>query len=293
MRERLQEKAKKCFTSVISIELLLFVVEMVLHFGGIYDMRELIPIIHLIYFINILLVTLWILLMKEPQRRRSLVLQLTPILIGMSLDALIYWLHWEIGINDATFTILGVLIFLIIEVSHMWKNSLTIYSESIRSRLYRQMAYIDDLTGIENRRAYEEALQRIAAGSISFEHMIVLSIDVNNLKKINDNHGHQAGDAAIRATAQIMKKTLENFGHVYRIGGDEFIAFLYDTSLAQCESLLETVQREIDAFNEDKDYTLSLAMGYIPLDNDDILEAVKQADYKMYADKSTQKHRQL
>lgn len=289
MRERLHEKHQKICTGVIIGELIFFALELFLHFNGILDMREIIPIIHCIYFLDIVLITHFILTMKDKRRKQSLVLQLTPVIYGMIVDALIYWLHLHIGGNDATFTILGVIVFLFIELVRVWKSSMTIYSESVRSKLYRQMAYIDELTQIGNRRAYEEEMARITADTTYDQSMIIVSVDVNDLKHVNDFYGHPAGDHLIRSAAQIMQEVVGNKGKVFRIGGDEFTIFLYDTNFTEYDELVERVHQKINQFNLNNKFMMSLAVGYVQLQNNHILEAVKSADKKMYANKALYK----
>ena len=289
MRERLQEKHQKICTFVIIGELIFFALEMGLHFGGIFDLREMIPVIHCLYFIDIVLITHFILTMKDKKRKQSLVLQIAPVIYGMIVDALIYWLHLHIGGNDATFTILGVIVFLFIELVRVWKSSMSIYSESVRSKLYRQMAYVDELTQIGNRRAYEEEMATIIADTDYDQSMIIVSVDVNDLKHVNDYYGHPAGDHLIRSAAQIMQEVVGDKGKVFRIGGDEFTIFLYDTNFTEYDQLVKRAQKEVDTFNLNNPFLMSLAVGHVQLQNNHILEAVKSADKQMYENKALYK----
>ena len=286
MRERLLEKHRKICTSIIRAEVLFFLVELVLHFGGVLDMREIVPVIHVIYFSEMLLVTLLILSMKDRKKKHSLVLQMVPVIIGICIDGLIYWLHWEIGINDATFTILGVIILLFIELLHIWRSSISMFTESARSSLYRQMAYIDELTGVGNRRSYDQEIDRIISGEKVFQSMIVASADVNRLKFVNDHFGHAAGDKLIRSAAQIMVELIGDRGKVFRTGGDEFAVFMYDVDLSQCERLLQAANQRIASFNCENEFPLGLAIGCVQIRDDKILDAVHEADQKMYANKA-------
>lgn len=289
MRERLPERQTKICTAVIGVGIAFFSLEMVLHFGGILDMREVIPVTHAMYFIEITMVTAFITSMKNRKKRKALVLQLVPVLGGMIVDGIIYWNHVDIGGNDATFTILGVILFLIIELLHAWKSSIAIYTQSVRSDVYRQMAYIDEMTGVSNRRSYDREIDSIVAGEKEYKSIIIVSIDVNRLKYVNDTFGHAEGDFLIKSVAQIMKDVVGAKGLLFRTGGDEFSIFLYNLDLTEYERMYQETKNKINAFNEEHEYVMSLAVGYVEITDHSILEAVQKADKKMYIDKALKK----
>ncbi|MCR5204418.1 MAG: GGDEF domain-containing protein [Lachnospiraceae bacterium] len=87
--------------------------------------------------------------------------------------------------------------------------------------MYMHVEYfkLDILTGANNRVSFYADTKNLH----SHDDVVVFSIDLNDLKKINDTKGHPAGDEAIRAAAKIMKKNLHKGCHLYRIGGDEFV----------------------------------------------------------------------
>ncbi|MGN0466958.1 MAG: diguanylate cyclase domain-containing protein [Lachnospiraceae bacterium] len=83
----------------------------------------------------------------------------------------------------------------------------------------------DELTGLKNRRAYTELLDKIHTNEL-FDDIAVVMMDVNGLKKVNDCIGHDAGDELLIGTAECICEAFEHLGDVFRIGGDEFIAIL-------------------------------------------------------------------
>ena len=83
----------------------------------------------------------------------------------------------------------------------------------------------DSLTGARSRYAYSQKLNEYDAMPKLPDDLTVFLIDIDGLKRTNDTLGHDAGDELIRGSAECIAKTFENYGNVYRIGGDEFIVF--------------------------------------------------------------------
>ena len=81
----------------------------------------------------------------------------------------------------------------------------------------------DELTRCYNRRAYEQDIKKLTAD----KKFLYLSADVNGLKAVNDRLGHAAGDELLCGVAGCMKQSFEDYGKVYRIGGDEFVTILF------------------------------------------------------------------
>lgn len=98
----------------------------------------------------------------------------------------------------------------------------------------------DEMTGLLNRRAYEENIYK-HNDLPEEDKFIYVSIDANGLKVINDTMGHAAGDELLIGVAQCMKRALGSYGHLYRIGGDEFVAILFCD-----EKEIRDVLREFD-----------------------------------------------
>lgn len=171
---------------------------------------------------------------------------------------------------------IGVLIFMIFNITD---DFLPIFTSSIVFYflfLYIHMAGIDALTGLVNRQNYYHDIDTIGDKVSS-----VVSIDMNDLKKINDTQGHDAGDKAILAIADILRNCAGNRSTIYRIGGDEFIIFYYDVKEDDVNKRIEMIKADLA-----KD-TYSCAIGYAMVKNvGNIEEAIKVADDRMYLDKA-------
>lgn len=154
-----------------------------------------------------------------------------------------------------------------------------------------RMAYIDALTGVGNASAYMEAVSelnsRIAAGDAVFS---VVAFDMNGLKKINDHYGHDNGDKAIIDAVGVICRVFGH-DHVYRVGGDEFIAIL---SAGDTEEIDRLFARFDDALEEEnkKEKTyhlpLSISKGCAVFEKEKDTEyksVFQRADTTMYQDK--------
>jgi diguanylate cyclase (GGDEF)-like protein len=90
----------------------------------------------------------------------------------------------------------------------------------------------DALTGVHNRRYFESrCLEEVKAAQRSGESLVCLLLDVDHFKRINDSHGHPAGDAVLRQIGQIIRGQLRGNDVVARYGGEEFVLLLPDTPL--------------------------------------------------------------
>ncbi len=139
-----------------------------------------------------------------------------------------------------------------------------------------QLTKKDSLTGLLNRHAYFADISNDPK-SIS----ALVSIDMNGLKAINDNEGHNAGDEALLALALCFNKSLRGRQSGYRIGGDEFIILCRKNSEAEVKSLVERIKKNV------KETKYSCAIGYgLNLNGEkDIEKLLKESDEMMYKDK--------
>ncbi len=154
----------------------------------------------------------------------------------------------------------------------------------------RMHATRDALTGVRNKYAYtedEEAInQAIAEGRA--EPFALVVMDVNNLKKVNDEQGHQAGDAYLQDAAALI---CDVFSHspVYRVGGDEFLAIARKRDYEQIDALMERLQREsLERMKEGRAAVAGGMARFGPGDTD-MATLFHRADQKMYEQKKIMK----
>ena len=153
-------------------------------------------------------------------------------------------------------------------------------------------AFTDSMTGVGNKTAYTDMLKRLTAKiSTNMADFFVIVFDVNGLKAINDNLGHEFGDQMLCDAASVIQKVF-GMDHTYRIGGDEFIALLEQVTQAQVDGLLEQLDGEIERFNRgERSYDAPLAISkgaaaYVRGQDRYYKEVFKRADEAMYRDKA-------
>ncbi len=160
------------------------------------------------------------------------------------------------------------------------------------------VAYCDPLTGVKNRAAYDRKVEALENDIFNkMAHFAVVMADANNLKKINDEYGHDKGNEYIIGTCRLLSDIFKR-SPMFRIGGDEFVIIVEGKDYRNRDELLKTAQDQIASAASNRHakpwlrYSAALGMAdYIP-DVDDCVDKVfKRADKKMYAAKVEMKSR--
>jgi diguanylate cyclase (GGDEF)-like protein len=174
------------------------------------------------------------------------ILLLTFAVISLALPALLTGAEtfFNIKLTEAVFGLITLIVLF---------NIYTIYQEVLIKRLRRQLleradhsyilrnlAMIDPLTGLYNRRFAEQRLAAEVARSERRGHpLTVLTLDLNNFKEINDTYGHPAGDQVLQEFASRLNKVVRGSDLAVRLGGDEFLVVLPECTLEQLKLVLE------------------------------------------------------
>lgn len=146
-------------------------------------------------------------------------------------------------------------------------------------------AFRDGLTGLYNRRAWDELISKEEERCKRYGHpAAVFFIDINNLKEVNDNLGHTVGDQLIQQAANLLSDTVRSNDIVARLGGDEFVILSIENNKAGAERLFKRI---INAFSQAQ---ISIAIGFSTrLPGSGLLFAAEQADKKMFEHKRQMK----
>lgn len=154
----------------------------------------------------------------------------------------------------------------------------------------RALSLVDALTGLPNRRAFitlsDQALKW--AARIGKEVLLVF-IDVDNLKQINDTHGHLAGDHALMDSARVLRETFREADIVARLGGDEFIALITADSAEAGKLVMGRLQARVAAHNAsgERPFALGLSIGFTHAKaaGARLLDLMERADASLYEQK--------
>lgn len=158
------------------------------------------------------------------------------------------------------------------------------------TRIREQMKQIrlDPLTGISNRHAYIEELQKLTEAEELPDNLVVYSIDINGLKKTNDTLGHSAGDELICGAADCITTIFDKYGKTYRTGGDEFIV-IANIETTQIYSLVSQLNKLGASWKGKESRSISFSVGAAARkDNPDLKpeKLVILADQRMYKAKN-------
>ncbi len=163
-------------------------------------------------------------------------------------------------------------------------------SEGSVSSIAHTKAY-QDITGIDNKRACLEKLKEIENAENTYQ-VAVIMFDLNNLKRVNDNLGHEKGDELIQSFARLLmqaKNEMQNKNcTAYRVGGDEFMMIIQQTNEVEVRHVIDRMATLTQKYNETSRLKLSYAKGYEISTKEHyyvVDELTKRADEHMYKDK--------
>lgn len=159
-----------------------------------------------------------------------------------------------------------------------------------------ELAHQDQLTGTLNRRGLEESLAKEIRRSARRRSPLCLAVlDVDNFKQLNDRLGHQAGDQALVHLASVIRQGLRPQDSLARYGGEEFVILLPDTALADAQSTLVRVQRELTRrffLHDNQRVLITFSAGVTQIPHGESHDhAIARADQLMYRAKTTGKNK--
>jgi diguanylate cyclase len=155
---------------------------------------------------------------------------------------------------------------------------------------------MDAVTGLPNRKAYEERLAEEVSRWQRYQTPLVLSVwDMDDFKQINDRFGHQAGDKALRIIGQLLKKRLRKTDFVARYGGEEFVMLFSGSEMDEVFRVAEEIRKAVEGspfHSEGKRITLTISCGLSDFRAGDTQKSVfKRADKALYQAKEQGKNR--
>jgi len=175
-------------------------------------------------------------------------------------------------------------------------------AQSIRNaRLYQRVseeARTDDLTGLLNRRVFNRRLSEEHSRAQRYQKpYAVAMLDIDHFKRINDNYGHQSGDAILRQMGALLARQFRDMDIVARYGGEEFIVLLVETGGGTAKGVMERVRRAIAGTSfmlpdrREIGVTVSIGISCFPNCATDAQAAVNTADQALYTAKQAGRNR--
>lgn len=187
--------------------------------------------------------------------------------------------------------VLGVRISILMRAQHTVVRRL---NEAIVK--HRRLARTDPLTGVENRRSFDEALERELQRSRRGAVSALAVLDVDHFKRINDQYGHAVGDEVLKAVADRLKRSARSHDVVARIGGEEFAALLVDVEPASVTDaghrLLAAIRNDVQTSAGPLRVTASLGLA-VASGSDTADELLRAADRRLYAAKLAGRDRMI
>lgn len=279
---------KRVYTAMSMVYILNFLVLTSLYFFGIAEYEKTLFITHILMIAS--LIVCLALLIRERQlyhKTITLIFLVGSIIFSagllLSLSVFIFADHND---NSVYFR---VILFLLMTtmLCKCTSGIMSMIKKGIETQIYHKLAYIDVLTNLENRLAFEEHVCTLQKKT-DCTTLTVVMFDINKLKYVNDHYGHIAGDSLIRCAAERIQTCFGQIGRCYRIGGDEFVVLLKDIDEKDTERFLQQFIQSTRAAKTENPEGLSVAVGYATgaaKGENFIQNLFNEADKRMYCQK--------
>lgn len=217
---------------------------------------------------------------KEKGHMMHLV-SISAVLLFVFIDLVMFYVKSTIG-DESFFTKIGMIIFISLWTISILSDASRVYKEAAQAELLKKLAYEDFMTKLKNRTAFEKALDYI---NTKQQETTVVLFDLNNMKEINDKHGHSKGDQILINMAAILKDTFEPEADCFRIGGDELCVLTKELPGESLQSKIQQVHNAIDKTVEETGIVFSAAVGLSRTnywEDIGVSMAFNEADHSMY-----------
>ena len=237
-------------------------------------------VIYIIIFITLLLVTV---LSVNIYREKSI----TPIFSAANLILILSIVFGALN-ECIELIILGILVFSIVSTVALVDNFLREYRNKTLQYMREKLVYKDILTSMKNRQSFEKQLKQDDENINDFNSYWAISIDLSDIKYVNNNFGYSHGDRLIQNLADSIEDTFEDIGNCFRIGGDEFIVLIKNEPKEKVERYIELFQSVITSYNQLHDIKMITSIGYDSYKygyDKSIFDLVSRTDYMMCKNK--------
>lgn len=294
------------FCTVLNV--VIYVLMMLLHIGGIVHLTMFLVPFYAVALVESVLYLVWIRKGMQQsdtvQQDRLAVLSDKTILSGFTIfifgafaDVLIYiYKNSFKGQSDSfgiSFMMVGSIIFAMCLTAEYFFHGVLHLRMDVTHKELEERAYSDPLTGLANRIRCEQVMRELSMS----ERFIIISIDVDGLKKINDEHGHVEGDRMLIGFALMLKQCFADVALVGRMGGDEFLVILKGSQCSIVDAKLKELERELFRKNlDERVFRYSVSYGYAGHNEthygNNVRDIYLLADRRMYDMKRRKKQEQ-
>ncbi len=147
-----------------------------------------------------------------------------------------------------------------------------------QANTFKGLAYTDTLTGLPNRRAFEDLAAELVDSSEA-KPVAVLMLDLDGFKAVNDQQGHAAGDQVLAMAARALTASLRDGDYVARLGGDEFAVLLPRTALEEAKAVADRLREGVEQVGSKDSVTASIGLAML---DGDVRRAMSRADIALY-----------
>lgn len=297
LRQMYQSKNHKLWNVYCYLNYFIISLRLLLQFIGLYDLRESLWMTHIS-------IVLFVVMGLGFGVREIICHEITPqvklnmcCVMVLMVSTVMELVQFRADHKGTPYGSLGFLFYCIVMGVFGLRKSRRLMRQARESAIYRKMAYTDGLTGLYNRAAFNRDIHdRAAAGGEETVPTALFMFDLNDLKKCNDNFGHEFGDRYITMFSGILKKIFKTEGTCYRLGGDEFCALISDTS----QQTIHDIKEKLECFLSEENskqfvVPVSVAVGcavYKPDTDKSLDDTMKRADEMMYQNKQEIKKEQ-
>lgn len=165
----------------------------------------------------------------------------------------------------------------------------------LETHILKEQNVIDQLTGLKNRRGFYDVYDNLVVPLADKSDSSAIICDIDFFKKVNDTYGHNVGDGVLVHVADMLSKSVEGFGEVFRWGGEEFIVLLPEKKLEQAVEIAENIRKAIEASEchcQNVVVKVTMSFGVTKIDyNKTSVDNIKVADDNLYRAKQEGRNR--
>lgn len=259
----------------------------VLAFSGVAELRQMLSITHITQIVSILAMAVCLISCLVRKEKNRVLYTGLIIVVGGAVDMVLFLT--ERNTTNVFFLKIALLIYFLQQLVQFVHLLMEQSAERAREVYYKALALQDPMTRCYSRAAFEIDKQEWKGESVR----TVFFLDLNNLKEVNDQYGHQEGDQLIRAFGEILSQVFQSVGKCYRVGGDEFWIFCDGLEPMRSAAMVQAAEEATGAYNQKNSAAAPLryAVGLADTGETkgDLEEALRLADQRMYRDKRAEK----